>query len=92
MSNPLRLVYARPAHQPAHDDESHAASPPARRWKVVRRDYQLVLGRYASKQKAYSAATRFSADGCTYDVVEDAAPVRKQTRLASTPDVPNAPN
>ena len=92
MSNPVRLIYSRPALHISQNDESHTPPPPVRRWKVVRREDHLVLGRYASKPKACSAATRFSADGCTYDVVEDAAPVRKQTRLASTPDVPNAPN
>jgi len=78
MSNPVRLIYSRPALHISQNDESHTPPPPVRRWKVVRREDHLVLGRYASKPKACSAATRFGADGCTYDVIEDVA--------ASAPD------
>ena len=73
MSDPVRLIYSRPALHISKNDESHTPSPPVRRWKVVRREDHLVLGRYACKPKACSAATRFGADGCTYDVIEDVA-------------------
>jgi len=72
MSDPVRLIYSRHPSRPSHDNQSNAPSPAVRRWKVVRRDDRLVLGRYVSRPKACSAATRFGADGCTYDVVEDA--------------------
>ena len=99
MSDPVRLIYPRPAPRPSQDDDRHAPTPPARYWKVVRRDDRLVLARYASKPKAYSAATRFSADGCTYDVVEDFAPpapkrlsVASRTHASPTEGKPNAQN
>lgn len=51
-------------------------------WKVLRDD-GTVLGRYGSKPAALAAMVRFAADGCGYEVVQDAA-----ARVADPPRSP----
>lgn len=54
-------------------------------WSVVRREDGTRLARYASKAKALSAARRFSADGCTYDLIKEFV---GKGRTSSKGDVP----
>jgi hypothetical protein len=47
---------------------------PTRRWAVIRVDDSTQRGAFESKAEALAAASRFSADGCAYEVLEQLVP------------------
>ena len=54
---------------------------PTRRWIVIRVDDNAKRGTYETKMEALTAAGRFCADGCGYEVIEELMPDVKAAEI-----------